>query len=241
MQKCRFFKHLFEVRISAKETSMMTHIASSFHRTLSVSHAVRRRVFVSSSFPSIISPALSLNLQRNVSSRTRASTGPSISTSNISSIGDATASEQQQQQQQPEPAKQKWSLSLLISKARELGPPAVAVYFTLWVIPVATAYLLVVNDTIPYICPLMAIDEYAPTFFADGVRSTLNALNIPIPPKGEALPKQVTGLIWGVIAADLVEPLRIGGTLYLTPKLVSAWKTRRSASSNSIQNSGERG
>ena len=209
---------------------MMTHIASSFHRTLNVSHAVRQRVSVFSSF----SP---LSLLRNASNiqvcRSRASPtiiGAATTASNISGSGVSTTTIGASERSEP-PAKQKWSLSFLISKARELGPPAVGVYFTLWVIPVATAYLLVVNDTIPYMCPLMAIDEYAPTFFADGVRSTLNALNVPIPPKGEALPKQITGIIWGVIAADIVEPLRIGGTLYLTPKLVNAWKARRSANS----------
>lgn len=162
----------------------------------------------------------------------RAAIAPLVpSSANIAPVESASASASTIP---PYPAKFEWSkitLASMWTKARELGPAAVGVYFVLWLVPVSGTYGLIMNDVVDVICPLVAIDTYAPTFFADGVRSTLELLNIPIPPKGEALPKHVTGFLWGLIATDLIEPLRIMATLYATPKLLNAWRARSLTSS----------
>ncbi len=107
-----------------------------------------------------------------------------------------------------------------------MGPPAVGVYFVLWAVPVASAYAAVVSGVAPHACPLQALDTYAPAFLADGVRGALEALRVPLPERGAPLSAHATGIIWGLIAADVLEPLRIAGTLYLTPKIVAAWRRR---------------
>jgi hypothetical protein len=123
----------------------------------------------------------------------------------------------------PPPASSMFSMSGMLAKVREMGPAALGVYFAFWAAPIALSYGVVVSGVVDAPDPLIFVDTHLPAFFGDGVRYAGSAFGIELKP-GVPLSKQTSGLMYGLILTDLIEPLRILATLYVTPRLLARFK-----------------
>jgi hypothetical protein len=112
----------------------------------------------------------------------------------------------------------------LFIKVKELGPTALALYGVLWAGPAAITYGAVVSEAFTVADPLQLADTYLPESAVGFFRSTVGSFGLELPAKGEMLSKQTSGLLWGLLVTDLLEPVRIALTLILTQRILAARK-----------------
>lgn len=111
-------------------------------------------------------------------------------------------------------------------KVKELGATGLLVYGALWAGPAAAVYAAVVSEAITVADPLVVADTYLPEALVSGFRSTAVSFGLELPEKGEELSLKTCGVLWGLLATDLLEPVRVGLTLVVTPKIINALRTR---------------
>ena len=106
----------------------------------------------------------------------------------------------------------------LFAKVKALGPTALAFYSALWVGPFLLAYVPIAMNLYVAPDPLVLVDYWLP-MVGDGLRSTLQYLQIELPRKGEPMPTYLSGIVWGFLFNDVLEPFRIFAVLALTPRI----------------------
>jgi len=103
-------------------------------------------------------------------------------------------------------------------KAKALGPAALVVYVKLWIVPMVAVYVPLSLGVWVFPDPLLFVEEYLPEFFGKSIREGLSVVGMTTEP-GKPLPLKYSSGVWAYIVADVLEPLRLLGTLFLAPRL----------------------